>query len=283
MLWKGDDGAGGKSLYSPRIGDPLAVNSGYFGDGYLAGLESEASIVGTVSGMGTIIEQVDYDDLPESVDGVSVDPADGSLWLFLYNETVMHVDREGARLQGDLSISSSSTKNIAVDPFDGTIWYAEWSDDMLIHMKRDGTNIAGDDFIVDLRYIAGIDIDPVDGTFWVCDRENEEAINVQRDGQTLNKIALNGDQPEGIAVDPLNGSLWQTSKYNVWNITKEGIVLKYFNLNDWVKTVAVDPGDGSLWVDAGGYLGHMNVYESALIVELPNYGGKFIAGRRGGL
>jgi len=140
MLWKGkdEDSTDAKSLYSPRIGDPLAVNSGYFGEGYLDDLDSEASIVGAVSGMGTIIEQIDYNDLPEGVDGVSVDPADGSLWLFLYNETVMHVDREGARLQGDLSISSSFTSNIAVDPFDGTIWYAEWSDDMLFHMERDG-------------------------------------------------------------------------------------------------------------------------------------------------
>src|SRR6056297_1569951 len=98
MLWKGkdEDSTDAKSLYSPRIGDPLAVNSGYFGEGYLDDLDSEASIVGAINGVGKHIEEIDVEPYSsEREKGISVDPKDGSIWYVLANnDAIIHVDRD---------------------------------------------------------------------------------------------------------------------------------------------------------------------------------------------
>jgi choice-of-anchor A domain-containing protein len=119
---------------------------------------------------------------------------------------------------------------------------------------------------------SAIAVDPttIPRTLWVVREFPGTLVNLTRNGNVLSTIGtqslFDAWGPEGVDVDPFNGSLWFVTdpNYNhtpadpgvpaVYNITRDGNLVRSFPTSDFdpestsPQSIAVDPVDGSLWI-----------------------------------
>lgn len=146
------------------------------------------------------------------------------------------------------------------------IWISAGSPDMIYEFTTSWELVSSFKFEPNGRP-SGIAIDSVNGpstTLWVVREVPGKLFNMSKTGNILIEIdteSLFGAYgPEGVDVDPFNGSLWfvtDTTDFGpstVFNISREGSFISSFPTSSYDETatspqsIAVDPSDGSLWV-----------------------------------
>jgi len=185
-------------------------------------------------------------------------------------------------LDGTLISSFSSTvattgapfrifpSDVAIDPTNNSVWVVTERPVRLINYNTSGSQIGliDRDLLEAFGVVGaeGVAIDPRDGTIWIIDEAVEPRVNhFAWDGDTLTQLDSFlvaefeplGTSPQGIAIDPADGSLWiiDNRREVIYNVTTSGELLRtvaastYSTLaNPNGQSVTVDTTNGTLWV-----------------------------------
>ncbi len=192
---------------------------------------------------------------PKEPLAVSVDPADGSCWLGAYGN-VAHYDASGAAIIRTPHLYGIAIRGIAVYAADGSAWIADGSGGAVIHVNRDGVEIARIDGYDEP---IAVSVNQSDGTCWA-------AIHVSLDGMVVH-LRDNGDgtitelaratgfkEPYDISVNSTDGTSWvaNTVAGQILHLEDngDGTMTELLRMGgfDWPMGLSVDPTDGTCWV-----------------------------------
>lgn len=139
--------------------------------------------------------------------GISVDPADESVWVAdYYNNRVVKLSGTGNVLYTITGISYPW--DVGVYHADGSVWVTSHSGHQLILLSSTGVELHR---IGGFYYPIGVAVDQSDGSVWVADHSNHDAVKVALDGTILARIQT-FNYPEYVAVNQEDGSCWVSSR-----------------------------------------------------------------------
>jgi len=205
---------------------------------------------------------------------LSVDPGDGSCWVFpggFSSYCLRHLDAQGNLLQELPSDHSSSV--LSVNTADGSVWIALY--DQVLHLARDGQELWRGDHAA-----RSVSVNPTDGSVWmnVVDLATSEStlVLLASDGHELRRIPNLGHATLLVA-SPLDASCWvfYTREQDNW------AGLKHFGsdgtvLGQWeglgATALGLNAGDGSVWSGDQTQLCHISA-GNAILWQSTDYAG----------
>jgi len=172
-----------------------------------------------------------------SVQGMAVNPADGSWWAG-DRISVTHFSRDGVALSRRAGFTG--TGGMSVDPSDGACWVADCIGQRVVRVAADGTEAAS-------AAVAGrgVSVDASDGSCWVT--TGSDVVLLARDGteRWRKSYGLIWGRP---AADSVRGVAWVNVDKTLALLSKDGTELwRGGQLSD-ATSLGVDTADGSCWV-----------------------------------
>jgi PKD repeat protein len=176
---------------------------------------------------------------------LSVDPADGSVWL-ASTTSVVHLSSTGEEEWRGTDFYTP--QSVSVNSADDSCWVADTGDDQVVHLSSTGEELwRGEGF----SHPSSVSVNPTDGSCWVADIGNYQVVHLSEVGEELWR---GGDSiaPKCVAVDPQDGSCWVESGVIV-HLSAAGEELaraEGFRYPGGVSSnsISVDPTSGACWV-----------------------------------
>ena len=189
-----------------------------------------------------------------SAGSLSVDPVDGSVWMFeWYSASVRRLGADGSELwrKGPLI---PSPWVVAADEVDGSAWVMSLGEGTLRRVSSDGAVLwttSGFDTVWSMV------ADPEDHTLWVADRGHRQLVHMAADGTEIWRGGSVRD-PFCIARNPVDDTLWVIGFLDqdgssgdhgqVLHVAPNGTVLWRSDAYPFPVSVSLDPRDGSVWL-----------------------------------
>ncbi len=113
-----------------------------------------------------------------------------------------------------------SPQGLSVNPLDGTVWVADKSNNQVVKIAKDGTEIKR---ISGFRSPQAVEVNPADGSVWVADTGNNRIVKLAPDVPGDFTVTADDDYawivtgfngPRGLVLDPSDNGLWVADYYN---------------------------------------------------------------------
>ena len=222
-----------------------------------------------------------------------------SLWITDdVTKEIYRIDRDGNGLSRPfVRPPVGATSGIDIDPVDATFWAAR--EDVvdaagqlviggLVNFNRDSPPrevgfISRDAFTI--HSLEGVAVDG--DTLWVIDDPEATGtratvFQLDRDGTVLRSFLrepFNADSPQGIAVDPTDGTLWITDNRQdtIYHVGRDGEQLGQFPApGSNPQGITVDAEDGTLWLTerSSATIYNLDPDDGAILASYPTAPGR---------
>ncbi len=129
---------------------------------------------------------------------------------------------------------------------DHSVWVSDYSNNQVVHLAADGTELARIDGFHRPR---GITVSSSDGTIWVADTNNDQIVKLDANGTELQRFGGFND-PVAIRQAASSNTFWITDYYHFQVVRLGADGSELLRLDGFYYPVGIDvrQADGSVWV-----------------------------------
>ena len=208
---------------------------------------------------GEVIESLTPDH-SEGVLGVAVDPEDGDLWTCAGGETIHNLNRDGSVITTYSLSDADNLHGPSIDPDDGNLWVSAESDSQndgdasLIKINKEDGNRLETVPHPDAENRPRAPSVDADGDLWISDKDGsgDNVFKIDRDDGSIITSFETGFSPEGVFIDPIDGTLWlnHSRTRRAHNLTRGGELIDVISWDEGDQSTgpSIDPFGQSFWV-----------------------------------